>query len=509
MTAARSADGASVGRSASAWILPVAGAAALAAAAGPMLVSPILSDEVFTLEAAGLGWAALWEHLRADVHPPLYYLAVKAWLGVFGHSPAALRAFSLAMAALAVAAAAWLLPKQAPGRSWAGWFLAADGIVLVMSFYGRMYTLLALCCMLIWLGSDRRLREGGRGWAALAAAAVAAGLCTHHFFGLFLIALALWLALVHGRSAFRLAPEWGAGLALWAAIWGRTAWEQMTQRPQHLAWVQPMDLPKWVETGGAHIVFVLAALPAGLLALALRRRGSKTRWPAESRAAAVAALTALALPGLISLWKPVWHPRFTIIASPFVAAAAAPLGGLSAGVWPAAALAAGAGWLWWPGLQTGCTSREAARRLAAATRSSDTVVYCRLTRKPVEFYWKSGAAWRQSFPAEIDAHPGYEGRQPEEQLREEARRLAAAAPGRVFVLADTTRPAPRILLEALKEAGFREQPPLLECASVGRHYFHLLAVFDPPLRQTESPPGAPPAPGSPRRDPVARAYGRR
>lgn len=474
-----------------------------------MLVSPILSDEVFTLEAAGLDWAALWKHLRADVHPPLYYLAVKAWLGVFGHSPEALRAFSLAVAALAVAAAAWLLPKQAPGRSWTGWFLAADGIVLVMSFYGRMYTLLALCCVLAWLGSDRRLREGGRIWSVLAAAAVAAGLCSHHFFGLFLTALGLWLALVHGRSALRLAPEWGTGLAVWAAVWGRAAWEQVTQRPQHLAWVQPMDLFRWLETAGAHVVFVLAILPVGLLGMALRRRGTGLQWPVESRAAAVAALAALALPGLISVWKPVWNPRFTIIASPFLAVAMAPLGGLSAGVWPVAAVAAGAGWLWWPGSQTACTSREAARQLAAVTAASDTVVFCRLTRKPVEFYWKGGAARRQSFPAEIDAHPGYEGRQPEEALRAEARRLASAAPGRVFVLADTGRPAPRVLLEALKEAGFREQPPLLECASAGKHYFHLLAVFDPPLRQTESPSGGPRARGSPRRDPVARGYARR
>jgi hypothetical protein len=74
------------------------------------------------------------------------------------------------------------------------------------------------------------------------------------------------------------------------------------------------------------------------------------------------------------------------------------------------------------------------------------------------------------------------------------------------VLADTTRTAPRILLEALEEAGFQRQPPLLQCASASSHYFNLLAVFHPPLSPPGSPSAAPPGPGSPPRDPVARAY---
>jgi hypothetical protein len=498
-----------VGRRAWSWAVPLAAAGALAAAVAPFLSSPVLSDELFTLEAARLDWASLWRHLQADVHPPLYYAAVKLWLEVLGHSLIALRGFSLLMALAAVAVASRVLPQPEPGRGWAAWFLAADGIFLVMAFYGRMYSMLALLCLLAWLASDQRLRRGARGWSALAAVTAAAGFCTHHFFGFFLAALAVWLALVHGRAFLRLWPEWSAGVAAWAVLWGKTAFEQFTQRPQHLAWVQPMSLARWAEVAAAHLAFAAAALPAALLALGFLPRRRSARWPAESRAAAVAALAALALPGLISVWKPVWNPRFTVIASPFLAAALAPLGPVSAGVWPVAATAAGGGWLWWGGSQTKCTSQAAARQLAAAATASDTVVFCRMTRKPVEYYWIGAAPQRRSFPAEIDAHPGYEGRQTEASLREEARQLARSAAGRVFVVADLSRPAPRILIEALEDAGFQRQPPLLECASAGKHYFHLLAVFDPPLKQTESLSAAPPAPGSPPRDPVARAYERR
>lgn len=488
-----------------AWSPPLAAAAALLAVMAAKLAAPVQSDEVFTLEAARLDWPALWAHLRADVHPPLYYAAVKIWLELSGFTLVSLRLFSLLMAATALIMAGLLLPPSVPGRGWASWFLAANGILLVMAAYGRMYAMLVCLCVLAWLASDRRLREGGRACSVLAAASVAAGQLTHHFFGIFLAALVLWLVLVHGRSAVRLLPEWSAGLALWALVWGRAAWEQVTQRPQHLAWVQPVDFLKWAETAGAHAVFVAAALPAALLALAFQRRAAVAPWPREARAAAAAFLLALVLPGVISLWKPVFKSRFTIIAAPFMAAALAPLGGPAAGVWPVAAMAAGAAWIYWPASQTACTSLDAARQLAAAS-ASDTVVFCRLTRKPVEFYWQAGSARRQSFPAAIDAHPGYEGLHPEEALRAEARRLAASLHGRVFVLADTTRPAPRILLEALEEAGFQRQSPLLQCASASSHYFNLLAVFHPPLRPPGFPSAAPPGPGSPPRDPVARAY---
>lgn len=477
----------------------------LAVAVAPMLTVPVQSDEVFTLEAARMDWAALADHLRADVHPPLYYFLVKIWLAVFGPSLMALRSFSLLMAAAAAVLLASVPPARDEWRRWSPWFFAANGIVLTMAPYGRMYGLLVFLCVLAWFGSLQRLRQGSFRWSVLTAGAVAAGLCTHHFFGLFLAPLALWLIPIQGRTALRLAPAWAAGIAVWAVLWGLAAWEQVTQRAQHLAWVQPVDFLKWMETAGAHLVFAAAALPVALLALAFRRRGSAGLWPREARAAAVAFLAVLALPGLISIWKPVFKSRFTIIAAPFLAVALAPLGRWTGGVWPVAALAAGAAWMWWPGTQTACTSLEAARQLATAS-ASDTVVFCRLTRKPVEYYWGGGAARRQSFPAEIDSHPGYEGRQSAEALRREARLFAAGARGRVFVLADTNEPAPRILLEALEEAGFRRQPPLLECASPGRHYFNLLAVFDPPFRPEEFPSAAPPAPGSPRHDPVARAY---
>lgn len=494
-----------MGRFADKRLLPAAAAAAVVLTLAPLLSSPALSDEIFTLEAAALPWSALWRHLQADVHPPLYYLAVKVWLWAPVMRLEWLRAFSLAMAVLAVWLAGRILPQAAPARPWASWILASDGILLMMSVYGRMYTMLAALCALTWLASDRALRTTGRGWPLLAASGVAAGLLTHHFFALFMAALAVWLVLIHGRSAARLAPAWAAAVAVWALVWGRTAWDQLTRRPQHLAWVPPAEFEKWAEIVGAHILFLCAAIPIALAVLAWRRTPSAP-WPRESTAAALAAALVLALPGFISLWRPVLNARFTIIAAPFLAVALAPLGRLTSGALPVAAFAAAAAWLYWPGAQSGCTSAQAARLLAAESTAADTVLFCRMTRKPVEYHWTSPAPQRRSFPAEIDAHPGYEGRQPQPQLLEEARRLAYAARGRLFVLADSSRAPSQILIRTLEETGFRPRPPLLACPSAGKHYFDRLLVFDPPLMPAGSPTASPPAPGSPPPGPAARAY---
>lgn len=487
-----------------AWIV-VAATLLLAAALAPFLEAPALSDEVFSLEAAAKPWPEMWQFLRQDVHPPLYYLLLKAWLRLAGPGLAALRAFSLLWACVAAALAGLVLRQPAQGSGWASWFFAANGVVLMMAGYGRMYTLLAVWCLLAWIGSARWLRGEGSAWAWVAAASVAAGLCTQHFFWLFLAGLAAWAVFVHRRTAVRLAAPWAAGIMAWALLWGRTAWEQVTNRPNHLAWVPPVDFGSWALICATHVVFVAAALPVALAAMGWVRR-RPVSWPSEARAAAVAAFLTLALPGLISIWKPVLNPRFTIIAAPFFAVALAPLGRATAGVLPATALAFAGIWLWWAQAGQKCTSAEAARQLAMRASAQDTVLFCRMTRKPIEYHWPTPQPQRRSFPAEIDAHPGYEGRQPEAELRREARQLAHSLTGRLFVVADSSRLPSRILLTALQEAGWRPRGAILACAVAGKHYFDRLLVFEAPPTRAGSPSAAPPAPGSPPPGPDVRAY---
>ena len=106
------------------------------------------------------------------------------------------------------------------------------------------------------------------------------------------------------------------------------------------------------------------------------------------------------------------------------------------------------------------------------------MIFARLSRKPVEWYWRGATAQRFSFPAEIDTHPGYEGAPGEEALREEARQLAGRLKGRVFVLADPSRAASRILLEELRAKGQENSPPCLACEQPGKHYLSQMLRFE-------------------------------
>jgi hypothetical protein len=139
----------------------------------------------------------------------------------------------------------------------------------------------------------------------------------------------------------------------------------------------------------------------------------------------------------------------------------------------------GAGWGVWDATHPSpCNSRSAAALLSQQAHAGDTVVFTRLSRKPVEWYWRNAPARRFSFPAGIDTHPGYEGAPSEASLRAEARQLAGKLSGRVFVLADPSRPPSRILLEELRAMWHEQSPPCLACEQPGKHYFSQLILFD-------------------------------
>jgi hypothetical protein len=131
---------------------------------------------------------AIIEGTASDVHPPLYYLALRGWRELVGETEFGLRSFSTFAGILTVAAVVAL------GRWLAGWgvgllagLLAAVNPALVYySQEARMYALLALLAVLSTLALLRWFgRYPARGWGKWAVAYIlfaAAGLYTHYFF---------------------------------------------------------------------------------------------------------------------------------------------------------------------------------------------------------------------------------------------------------------------------------------------------------------------------------------
>jgi mannosyltransferase len=145
---------------------------------GINLAGPSLwADEANTVQRALLPIAQLLPTLAAfDTHPPLYYLTLKPWLGLFGTSEMALRGFSVLWGLVAVALVV-LAAREIGGwlAGVVGGLLAATMPTLVIfAQEGRGYTLLAA----LGLGSFlllRRATDTGR-WADWAAYAVVTSL---------------------------------------------------------------------------------------------------------------------------------------------------------------------------------------------------------------------------------------------------------------------------------------------------------------------------------------------
>nr|WP_228486609.1 glycosyltransferase family 39 protein [Paludibaculum fermentans] len=445
------------------------------------LGAPILSDEVFSLSTSVLRLPALLASLRLDVHPPLYYLLLHLWLTVAPANEASLRVFS----ALGLGLAAWffwrfLAEADSPGVAWTGTaLLLANPLVLLLAGYGRMYTLeAAVCAASLWCGWRVLSRPvASRGAELALLASTAAGLLTHNWFVFFLLGLGVTMLAQFGWRAFRLAvPVLGGGF-LYLALWGDAALAQIGSTGEQLAWLKRPGWTAPLEVLAAHLWLVAAVAPVLLIAVALK--GAKPRTSGAWWPPALGALVSILVPLVISQWKPLYNSRFTVVAAPFLAWALA--GFLSrAGVLTVPVLTLAA--CLWTTLDarnvSPCNSRAAAEALARQVQAGDTVVFCRLSRQPVEWYWHGAAGRRTSFPASIDVHPGYEGTPRGPELETEAARLLAQAPGRVVVVVDSTSPASRVLLTALQRDFRPVEPACLACESAGKHYFNRIQVFE-------------------------------
>ena len=266
--------------------------------------------EAFSWRLSQLSWGDLARRTAADVHPPLYYLLLKLWVGLFGDSVAALRGFSalleiVAIVAVFAAACAWGRPggmgRDSRRAGYAAGLLAAlllalNPLQVTMGLNTRMYALgialsaIALTALGTALGDPER---SGRAWFVYLIAA-SASLWTHNF-ALFTIAAQSIVAAVlillrrrddeGGRSSRRrdlkrlILVTLGIGLFYtpWVAV---LAWQvrdvaadYWIQSPEQLEFV--IELTGWAS-GARNLGFVerlaWCVLPAGLVIAALLRK---------------------------------------------------------------------------------------------------------------------------------------------------------------------------------------------------------------------------------------------
>jgi len=169
------------------------GALALAVAVGVAFrlytQSELWLDEALTVNIARLSPGDMFEQLRRDGHPPLYYLLLHYWMEVFGDGNEATRLLS------GLFGIATLPLLYVAARRWAGRTVAVGAVVLFATSpfavrYAtevRMYSMVTFLVVAGWLVLRRALDEPTPKWLALVAL-LAGLLALTHYWSFYLLA---------------------------------------------------------------------------------------------------------------------------------------------------------------------------------------------------------------------------------------------------------------------------------------------------------------------------------
>ena len=276
-------------------------------------------DEGLSIGIASQGFFDIPGVLRVDGSPPLYYMLLSLWMGVFGDGPGETQALSVAISLLAI-----------PGGMWAGWSLfgrraglfcaalcAVNPFLTGYAQETRMYSLMLVLSLLATAAFLHVFAFGRRRYLPAFMLLLAAMLYTHNW-GLFL-GVGLVCALVpcwyvsEVRASFwkdALIGFGGAGLLY--LPWVPTLLHQI----QHTGapWLNPpnfgapIQISKNLLGGGTPTVALVLAGGTGLVAILQRRLEDKER--TALIAGAVIVLATLAVAWLVSQVSPAWTTRY-------------------------------------------------------------------------------------------------------------------------------------------------------------------------------------------------------
>jgi uncharacterized membrane protein len=147
-------------------------------------------DETYSAFVADLRFPELLRHTAGDVHPPLYYMLLWAWVRIAGDAQAQLRLFSVVLS-ICAAIGMFLLARRLLGSrfgAFAAVLFALSPMLFVYSLEVRMYmlSLLVFICLLPvhWIAAVERSEDK---WVVAAYGILAALLFYVHYIGVFLL----------------------------------------------------------------------------------------------------------------------------------------------------------------------------------------------------------------------------------------------------------------------------------------------------------------------------------
>ena len=310
------------------------------------------SDEGNSVTLAQAGLTEIATRTALDIHPPLYYWLLHAWIGLFGTNEVAVRSLSVVVSVLAVAVTFALARRLfgTPAALVSSFLMAISPFQVHYAQETRMYALLGLLAVTTVLATaelvvgqptarqesatlppfpGNRLAFGevslrNWGFAVLYVAAATLGLYTHYALGVVLAATGI-AGLVSPLCPRR--PGWNRKLLAWIGLnliplvlfvpWLPTAWRQLT------TWPAPTERVPWPDvlatiwrtltlgpTAKGETVWLLLLGAAATLGMFTLLRQSR-------KPIVVLALLHLGLPTLLTLFlfKPAYL-KFLLVAGP-------------------------------------------------------------------------------------------------------------------------------------------------------------------------------------------------
>lgn len=278
-------------------------------------------DEAASAFHAQMDWAGFLDFLSRDANPPLYYLLLRGWIGMFGISPMAIRSLSVLFSSLA-AAGIYLLARRYLNRRTA----IAASLFFLLSNPNIHYAQEARCFALVGLlatascyGFLAWQESGHRKWLWLLAISNILLMYTHY--------AAVPLLLMQGAVSLLFWPGWANWRGfLWAQLasllalapvffmltedkWGSTG-----------KWLPSPGMPQFIRTvdglsGGVEMAWAFAILifTGGVLAFWKRERPRKPfkKWMVLF----CFSVGSLLLAALISQWVPIFLLKYQLYTS--------------------------------------------------------------------------------------------------------------------------------------------------------------------------------------------------
>ncbi len=298
------------------------------------------SDELWSVAASRADWGVLiHDWLIPDVHPPLYQLLLKLWIGVFGAGEAATRSLSFLVAALGLVTAALCSSGRGAGRRlFTVAFLGTSPAFLFYAQETRSYAL-SLTLSTLMLGTALLLRQRtGRHEASLrwGFAISALLLSLTHYFSLIFVVVVLAVVTAEG-TVFRSRTD-AIPLVLLLLLWPvlhallsppaenltRIDWIEVTPISgtitQFLAGTLPLLDPRQGPRGLLLLVGLVGGIGAATFPL-LHPGASSRKAPAtgEARFLLTVIIAFVALILAIDPFRPLSQSRYYIVVLPALA----------------------------------------------------------------------------------------------------------------------------------------------------------------------------------------------